>query len=307
MTKPLICVLGLSILAAAVPLQVAEHPGIALPPVPRALLQEVNDAPATIRHVSAVSSDRTASDTAGPPAATLALGPKTITVSPGTTAIVEVAIDHLNRIVTPFAAPQVRTVSQATTQVDGNAIYVATATEEPVGLFITEAGDTATALSLTLAPRHIPPREVRLVLAGGSRVRTAAPTAKPMASAAPNDQPYVEHLAATFRALAQNQVPAGYGLHPAGRGEGVACRQPGLAVTTAQVLEGGRLRILAARARNQGKQPIELEERTCSAQPGAESGAVVAAVAVWPRVRLAPGEETELYVALRPREPDAKP
>jgi len=69
-----------------------------------------------------------------------------------------VAIDHLNRIVTPFAAPQVRTVSQATTQVDGNAIYVATATEEPVGLFITEAGDSATALSLTLAPRHIPPR-----------------------------------------------------------------------------------------------------------------------------------------------------
>jgi conjugal transfer pilus assembly protein TraK len=90
------------------------------------------------------------------------LGPKTITVSPGTTAIVEVAIDHLNRIVTPFAAPQVRTVSQATTQVDGNVIYVATATEEPVGLFITDAGDSATALSLTLAPRHIPPREVRL-------------------------------------------------------------------------------------------------------------------------------------------------
>jgi conjugal transfer pilus assembly protein TraK len=34
------------------------------------------------------------------PAATLSLGPKTIRVSPGTTAIVEVAIDHLNRIVT---------------------------------------------------------------------------------------------------------------------------------------------------------------------------------------------------------------
>ena len=31
------------------------------------------------------------------------------------TAIVEVAIDHLNRIVTPFRSPQVRTVSPATT------------------------------------------------------------------------------------------------------------------------------------------------------------------------------------------------
>ena len=138
------------------------------------------------------------------------------------------------------------------------------------------------------------------MLAGGRPVRTAAPTAKPVASAAPTDQPYVEHLAGAFRALARNQVPAGYGLHPPGRGEGVACRQPGLAVTTAQVLEGGRLRLLAARARNQGKQPIELQERTCTTQ----SGALVAAVAVWPRVRLAPGEETELYVALRPLEPE---
>jgi conjugal transfer pilus assembly protein TraK len=107
-----------------------------------------------------------------------------------------------------------------------------------------------------------------------------------------------------FRALDQNQVPAGYGLHPAGRGERVACRQPGLAVTTGQVLEGGRLRILAARARNQGKERIELEERTCSAETGTEVGAVVAAIAAWPRVWLAPGEETEIYVAVRPREPE---
>ena len=64
-------------------------------------------------------------------------------------------------------APQVRTVSPATTQVDGRAVYVATASEEPVSLFITEAGEAATAISLTLAPRHIPPREVRLVLQGG--------------------------------------------------------------------------------------------------------------------------------------------
>ena len=31
---------------------------------------------------------------------------------------------------------------------------------------------------------------------------------------------------------------------------------------------------------------------------------MVAAVATWPRVWLAPGEETELYVAVRPREPE---
>jgi hypothetical protein len=188
MNRTLICALGLGALASTVPLQAAEDPGIVLPSVPRELLLAANDRPATIRHVSAEVSVDDAPEVGEAPAATLALGPKTIRVSPGTTAIVEVAIDHLNRIVTPFASPQVRTVSRATTQVDGNAIYVATASEEPVSLFITEAGDTATAISLTLAPRHIPPREVRLVLTGGL-IRTAASKIRPPRPLVRNDQP----------------------------------------------------------------------------------------------------------------------
>jgi conjugal transfer pilus assembly protein TraK len=212
-----------------------------------------------------------------------------------------VAIDHLNRIVTPFASPQVRTVSPATTQVDGSALYVATTSEDPVSLFITEAGDTATAISLTLAPRHIAPREVRLVLTG-ALVRTSAPVARPRDPVGRDDEPYVEQIAAAFRALAQSRVPAGYGLRPAGRGERAVCLQPGLAVTTAQVLEGRGLRILAARVRNQDKRPLEIAERTCRG----DAGTPVAAVAAWPRVALVPGQETELYVALRPRESDAE-
>jgi len=301
MTRTLICALGLGALVGSVPLQAAEDPGIALPAVPRAVLLAANDPPATIRHVSAEVSVEDTPEVGKAPAAALALGPKTIRVSPGTTAIVEVAIDHLNRIVTPFTSPQVRTVSRATTQVDGNAIYVATASEEPVSLFITEAGDTATAISLTLAPRHIPPREVRLVLTGGvAPVRIATPALKPPRPLVRNDQPYVEHIASIFRALAQNWVPPGYGLRKVGRGERLDCRQPNLAVTTAQVFEGQGLHILAAKARNQGKQSIVLEEHRC----GAGSGTVVAAVAAWPRSRLAPGEETELYVAVRPDDSD---
>jgi conjugal transfer pilus assembly protein TraK len=279
-------------------LPATEDPGIYLPAVPREVLLAVNETPARIRHVSAKVIDAAGSESEEVPAATLSLGPKTIRVAPGTTAIVEVAIDHLNRIVTPFSAPQVRTVSPATTQVDGNAVYVATANEDPVSLFITEKGDTATAISLTLAPRHIPPREVRLVLTGGV-VRAPAPSVKAPRTMARNDQPYVEHLATAFRALARNRVPPGFRLRKAGRKERVACRQPGLSVNTVQVLEGRGLRILAARARNKGKHPIALDEHRC----GADAGTVVAAVAAWPKSRLAPGDQTEVYLALRPREP----
>jgi conjugal transfer pilus assembly protein TraK len=300
MSRPLIRALALGMLTAMTPLHAAEDPGIALPSVPRELVLAASDTAMPIRHVSAQVSDSAAPDDEDASATALSLGPRTLRVSPGTTAIVEVAIDHLNRLVTPFVAPQVRTVSPATTQVDGSAIYVATSSEDPVSLFITEAGDPATAISLTLAPRHIPPREVRLVLTGGV-VRAPAPTVTPPSAVVRDDQPYVEHLAAALRALAQNRVPAGYALRKARRGEHAACLQPGLSVSTAQVLEGPGLRLLAARARNQGKEPIELEEGRCTG----DAGSVVAAVAAWPRSRLAPGEETELYVALRPREPDA--
>ena len=50
--------------------------------------------------------------------------------------MIEIAIDHLNRIVTPFANPVVRTVAAASTSVDGHVVYVATSTEEPLSLCI---------------------------------------------------------------------------------------------------------------------------------------------------------------------------
>jgi conjugal transfer pilus assembly protein TraK len=301
MTRPLIYALGLGAFVSSAPLLAAEDPGIALPAVPRSVLLAANDAPATIRHVSASSSDPDTGYAPEPSAAALALGPKTLQVAPGTTTIVEVAIDHLNRIVTPFAAPQVRTVSPATTQVDGNAVYVATASEEPVSLFITEAGETATAISLTLAPRHIPPREVRLVLTGGT-VQTAAPKAGPSRPLVRNDQPYVEQIASVFRALARGRVPAGFELRQVRRGERVSCGQLGLSVTIAQVFEGQGLRIVVAKVRNGGQQPLVLEEHRC----GISAVTLVAAVAAWPRTRLAPGEETELFAAVHPGNLDSE-
>jgi conjugal transfer pilus assembly protein TraK len=55
----------------------------------------------------------------------LELGPRNLTVTPGTTVLIEIAIGHLNRIAKPFANPVVHTVSGASTQVDGSVVYVA--------------------------------------------------------------------------------------------------------------------------------------------------------------------------------------
>ena len=50
---------------------------------------------------------------------------------------------------------------------------------------------------------------------------------------------------------------------------------------------------LVARASNTGFGDIELDEAACA-------GPRVLAVAAYPRLRLAPGQETEVYIALRP-------
>jgi conjugal transfer pilus assembly protein TraK len=263
----------------------AEDVGIELPAVPAAVMGGARFVKVAATAEGAPGTDRV-----------LELGPKTVTVEPGTTTIVEVAINHLNRIVTPFAAPQVRTVSTATTQVDGNVVYVATASEEPVALYVTDGQDPQTALSLTLAPRHLPPREIRLQPSGGPWRGGIARGSPPPAQA----QPYVEGLVAAFRDLAKNRLPPGQDLRRARRGEGIRCRQPGLTVTGGQVLDGQRLAIVTGVARNSGASALELEERSCSA--GLDGN--VLAIAAWPRVWLEPGEATEVFVAVRPRAPD---
>jgi hypothetical protein len=172
----------------------ADDVGIELPAVPAAVMGGARFVKVAATPEGASGTDRV-----------LELGPKTVTVEPRTTAIVEVAINHLNRIVTPFAAPQVRTVSTATTQVDGNVVYVATASEEPVALYLTDGQDPKTALSLTLAPRHLPPHEIRLQPSGGPWRGGVARGSTGPAQA----QPYVEGLVAAFRDLAKNRLPTG--------------------------------------------------------------------------------------------------
>jgi conjugal transfer pilus assembly protein TraK len=289
-----------AIVLCAAPRRAAEDPGIERPPVPRGVLlaARADDGAGEVAQRAATTAR---SEAAAPPPA-LELGPRIVRVSPGTTVIVEVAIDHLNRIVTPFATPKVRTVSAATTQVDGSVIYVATTSEEPVTLYITEGDDPTTAIALTLAPRHIPPREVRLVPAASGSDRTAAPliirpAAKP--SPAARAEAYVEDIAAAFRDLAQERLPAGFGLRPAGPGEQVTCTQPGLRLTTAQVLDGTALRLLVARATNRGPHAVTLDERRC-----ATTGGEVAAVAAWPRLTLDPDQASEVYVAVRVNAPE---
>ena len=241
-------------------------------------------------------------------AAVLELGPRTISVAPGSNALLELAIDHLNRIVTPFQRPSVRTVASLTTEIDGNVLYVATASEEPATLYITDADDAHTTVGLTIAPRRVPPREIRLRVPGlkSARSQTSAqatsaaipPAALSALSTASWQQPeaYVAELTATLRALALGEVPASYTQRRARTSETPICTPPGLSVTRGQVLDGGPLTVVTATLTHSGKAPLAIDEATCRLA----ADHPVVAVAAWPRTRLTPGTTTELYLAVRP-------
>ncbi|OAI07241.1 TraK domain-containing protein [Methylomonas methanica] len=251
--------------------------GIELPPVDASILK-------------AAKQQASASTTA------TSIGPQHIAVKPGINELMPIAVGHLNRLVTPFEHPVVTTTSQATTSTKGKIVYVATADETPVTLYITPGDNQDIALSLTLIPKRIPAREIHLDLDKDSyqllnqwqRADTANRTS------GQQEQAYISQLKALFRDLGLQKTPAGYSLRDPKPQEQIRCLQDRVQIKTGQVLEGQDRLILVGLAKNIGGDMLELDERSC-----ATTQQDVLAVSVWPNVVLKPQEATELYVVVR--------
>lgn len=223
-----------------------------------------------------------------------------ITITPGVNQIIPVAIGYPNRIVTPFGDPEVVTTSLAIKSKDGecgevcikdNVLYVATGSESPVTMFITEKGSEAQALSLTLVPRRIPPREIFLKL--HNQTVAAGMYSSQRANRWEQSQPYVETIRSVFRSLALGEIPQGYTMTETP--DNIAppvCSQEGASVTfkNGQMLMGFNLSVFVGVAKNTSKEIIEFQEATCGDWD-------IAAVTTWPHKVLEPGQKTEVFVA----------
>ncbi|WP_231890790.1 TraK domain-containing protein [Methylomonas koyamae] len=255
--------------------------GIELPPVDASVLQAAN------RQAAATS--------------TTSVAPQHIQVKPGINELMPIAVGHLNRLVTPFEHPVVTTTSQATTSTKGKIVYVATADETPVTLYITPGDNQDIALSLTLIPKRIPAREIHLSLDQDSykllsKLQSSSNTSGKIGD---QQQAYIAQIKSLFRDLGLQKTPPGFSLRDPSQGEQIQCLQDRVQIKTGQVLEGHDLLILVGVARNTGLKPLEFDERSC-----ATTQDEVLAVAAWPKVVLGQNESTELYVAVR-QAPDA--
>lgn len=214
----------------------------------------------------------------------------TLAVRPGTTELVRIARNYLNRIVTPFDDPKLLTVNPVEVRKEGSSIYITTASERPVGIHILPNDpDDTRSISLTLIPARIPPKTIQLTWDEQTSLATR-PASDARAKRWEQSSAYVEKLLELVEIVARGQVPDGYSLSAA-PGE-LPCTLPGVEFFVGQRLTGSRFSLFVLRATNVGGATIEIRSHAGCDFPG------VALVAAWPQAYLEPNHSTELYVAV---------
>lgn len=234
-----------------------------------------------------------------------------IAMKPGDNVFIPISREHPNRLLTPFTNPNVISTSLSGGRKKGECgevcvrdgvIYITTDSPTAVTAFVTEKGHEDIAFSVTMVPQAIPPREVRFTLPepimdelrrnrgkGGSMQR---------AQVWETTQPYVETLKLSLRAVALGQVPDGYTLRNVRTTDRVpTCSHPGLNIdfTHGQVMEGFNLNIYAGVITNIANKPVEFRNQNCGNWQNA-------AVTSWPLTVLRPGQQTEIYIAVKQEE-----
>ena len=215
-----------------------------------------------------------------------------VQVREGVNVGLEVSRGHLNRIVTPYPSPTVMKVNnEVVTKIKGSVIYVATRGDSPVTMFVRNRGDEGSALSLTLLPRGIPPKEVRLKVAGFDFVKRGN---KERAKKWELKNGYLKSIRKLVRNVARGEVPSGFSLRNIKASDPtLKCSQRGLKFdfSNGQVVEGSQFRLMAGVVTNVQRSRVEVLEKNCGSRN-------VKAVALWPSPLLKPGQQGEVFVVL---------
>ena len=208
----------------------------------------------------------------------------------GVNEIIPISSGFTNRFITPFEHPVVVTSAGKDVlshTVSGNIVYIGTNSLKPLGIYITDKDNNMNAISMTVIPKAIPPREIRLTLVGYTKPNKGT---RKKAVKWEMARPYIQTVKSIMRDMAFNKIPPGYSLENfAGS---MLCNQEGLNVTAKQKLAGGNMDILVFKATNISMAPFLINEPSCY-------HAGIIAISSWPYARLELQQSTELYVIVK--------
>jgi conjugal transfer pilus assembly protein TraK len=293
---------------AAMPASAPAQPASATPPMSPAEIQAAENLNRQVADHYLQANGGAGTFTAPPapnkPRSGIKPPPASISVKPGVNVLFGIAQGHLNRLVTPFRNPVVKTTSAAATSIEKNIVYVSTSNSEPVGFYIHDANDPMDAISVTMVPADIPPISVTLNLDGYSSKNDvgAASVAgdSKLANTWETSTPFVEMLKSSFRDLAKGKIPDGYSFEPINSLPATMphCAMPGLRIVPRQILTGFNVQIIVSRVTNISDVAQDINEKSCDADQ-------VLAVASWPNTTVPARAEDELYIAVRKPEEQA--
>ena len=226
--------------------------------------------------------------------------PVKLNVSPGQQQSITLSRLHLNRIVTPFSAPQIRTIDQADIRIEGSVIYLSSQQEEPFVVYITPHDSEAYALSLLVTPLDVPPKEIQLSLSKQWQQKLSKNREKAKRFEEAGD--YQHAITEVLSALVKGKVPEGYELGKFHGADVKPCQQRGLTFdfSKGQQVQGHHFNVLIGTAKNHTEKPVTFHERNCQ-------GRHTSAVAMWPKNTLHPGQRRELFILSTQAELDSTP
>jgi conjugal transfer pilus assembly protein TraK len=242
---------------------------------------------------------------------TIEKGP-VIKIKPSENKIVNVAVGMMNKIETPFYKAAVKTSNNGDITVEGGVIFITPKTKEPIGLIIREKGLNDSMISLTLIPEDVPPVMLTADIAMNEEQRTQwyahvksekdakaleerKSREKELAESEPKSKSNASNFEGIVSGLLKNialgGIPNGYQLRESDFAYNCNINPefPSYTAQIKQVIEGSKLNVNVGYVKNETSNNLSLNETNCY-KPG------VLAVSAYPKVDLAPGEVTEIYI-----------
>lgn len=205
-----------------------------------------------------------------------------INVNSDKTEVAYISEDFPTRISTPFKSPKlIGAVDGLGIKQVGNSLYLPSGMSDPVGVFITGSSPGAQVISLTLIPQPMPQQNIVLALNGGGINRPLHDDASGR-----KVNTYTQRVVEDFRAIALHKIPDGYDLNKLSYAVGTI---GSLMLMPEARYSGGNNDVWEYRVENASTKPIEIHETDFYVDG-------VIAVAVYPKVRLLPHEQTYILV-----------
>ncbi|RWR30555.1 hypothetical protein D2T29_12855 [Sinirhodobacter populi] len=242
--------------------------------------------------------------------------PSVVPTIPGRSEMMYVALGHINRIETPFKYPTIRHGGDDKSvkfEFDQNYVYVTVT--QPTTVFIYDDGHPDPAIVLSLIPRRIAPRQVKVTVppnaleqikknsastslasrasSSGSEAYTPPANSKGISRQA-EPAGATEGFAGVLRTYASGRLPRGYtpvtlqGFTPE-----MLCKRMGVQFSFRQGAAIGSNEYVIIRGMAEANRPVSLIESECALHPE------TLAVAFAPRTEISKDHPTDFYVLIR--------